>query len=158
MLTTHNVRYLSAAKQPHRIRNYVYCKGPPHKRRLRAGRFERGESDHASEFDAFFLANYQLVVATAEYRLSSLADAEEAAAAAFRVACQHHEAGGELSGPWLYQVVRNLIGNEYRRRKRQTALEGRIADLVPASDSDGPTKLSRRSLLGHGSTWRMWGV
>lgn len=87
-----------------------------------------------AEFDAFFRENYHLVVASAEYRLSSLTDAEEVAAAAFRIAWQHHAAGGELSVPWLYGVTRNLIGNEYRVRKRRAALVERAAEQVPVVD------------------------
>lgn len=80
-----------------------------------------------SSFDAFFRENYSLVVATAQRRVDSIEDAEEIAAAAFRVAWQRHSAGEELSVPWLYGVVRNLVGNEYRRRGRQTALTERLA-------------------------------
>ena len=71
-----------------------------------------------------------MAVAVAERRVNSLADAEEIAAAAFRVAWQRHADGEELSVPWLYGVLRNLIGNEYRRRKRQAALLERIEENV----------------------------
>lgn len=92
------------------------------------------------DFDAFFRENYSLVVGVAERRLNSLADAEEIAAAAFRVAWQHHSAGEEITVPWLYGVVRNLVGNEYRRRTRQAALvekiEGTVETSVASDDGD----------------------
>jgi len=88
----------------------------------------------SAEFDSFFRENYHLVVASAEYRLSSLEDAEEIAAATFRIAWQHHATGGELSVPWLYGVTRNLIGNEYRARKRRAALVERAAEQVSVVD------------------------
>lgn len=92
-----------------------------------------------SDFDAFFRENYSLVVGVAERRLNSLADAEEIAAAAFRVAWQHASAGEEITVPWLYGVVRNLVGNEYRRRTRQAALVDKIETTVQvdADPDDG---------------------
>lgn len=87
-------------------------------------------------YDAFFLANYALVVTVAEHRLDSRADAEEVAAEAFRIVWQQYHNGRALDVPWLYGIVRNLIGNEYRRRKRATALRDRISDETVIEDAD----------------------
>lgn len=87
-------------------------------------------------YDAFFLANYALVVTVAEHRLDSRADAEEVAAEAFRIVWQQYHNGRALDVPWLYGIVRNLIGNEYRRRKRATALRDRISDETVIEDPD----------------------
>lgn len=88
-------------------------------------------------FAAFFRENYSLVLGVADRRLSCRHDAEEVAADAFRIAWEHHQSGGELSVPWLYVTVRNLVGNEYRRRDRRRALSEKVADelrLHPARD------------------------
>ncbi|MFT4011504.1 MAG: RNA polymerase sigma factor [Nocardioidaceae bacterium] len=79
-----------------------------------------------SRFTAFYQEHYGLVLTVAEHRLSSLHDAEEITSETFRVALQHHQEGQELTVPWLYGVVRNLVGNEYRRRTRQAALHNRL--------------------------------
>lgn len=88
------------------------------------------------EYDAFFLANYPLVITVAEHRLDSRADAEEIAAEAFRIVWQQYNNGRALSVPWLYGIVRNLIGNEYRRRRRATALRDRVADETVVEGAD----------------------
>ncbi|GAB3617558.1 hypothetical protein GCM10027416_21150 [Okibacterium endophyticum] len=88
------------------------------------------------EYDAFFLANYSLVVSVAEHRLDSRADAEEIAAEAFRIVWQQYQVGRALNVPWLYGIVRNLIGNEYRRRKRAAALRDRVAEETVNEDAD----------------------
>lgn len=85
------------------------------------------------EFSAFFEANYSFVVGVAERRLSSLQDAEDAATAAFEIAWKHYRAGEDLSVPWLYGVVKNLVGDEYRRRERSGEMQRRLND----SFSDG---------------------
>lgn len=82
-------------------------------------------------FAAFFRANYSLVVSVAERRVDSRHDAEEIATEAFRVAWEHHQNGEKLTVAWLYGVVRNLVGNEYRSRQRRAALYERIGQELP---------------------------
>lgn len=82
------------------------------------------------EFTRFYQENHSLVVSLAQRRLSNPADAEDIASDAFRVAWTHFSQGNELSVPWLYGVVQNLVGNEYRRRTRHPHL--------PLLDDDGP--------------------
>lgn len=90
------------------------------------------------KFSVFFKANYSLVVGVAERRLGSRHDAEEVATEAFRIAWEHYREGDPLSVPWLYGVVRNLVGDEYRRRDRRAELQRQINDdfslRLPVSD------------------------
>ncbi len=78
------------------------------------------------KFSAFYKENYSCVVGVAERRLGSLRDAEEIASDAFRIAWERYKEGVPLSVPWLYGVVRNLIGDEYRRRNRRTELQDHL--------------------------------
>ncbi|WP_394277873.1 RNA polymerase sigma factor [Luteococcus sp.] len=77
-------------------------------------------------FSTFFRENYSFVVGVAERRLDSIQDAEEVATEAFHLAWQRYQAGEPLSVPWLYGVVRNLIGDEYRRRGRRAELQRQL--------------------------------
>ncbi|MBY0689582.1 RNA polymerase sigma factor [Microbacterium marinilacus] len=90
----------------------------------------------AEEFRALFSENWSLVVAVAEQRLGSRADGEEIAAAAFRIAWERRSKGEEVTMPWLYGVVRNLVGAEYRRRKRQHELTARAGDHLEQPDPE----------------------
>ncbi|MFZ4842985.1 MULTISPECIES: RNA polymerase sigma factor [Mycetocola] len=101
-----------------------------------------------SEFSEFFRANHSLVVGVAERRLSSRQDGEEIATEAFRIAWERHRAGEPLSVPWLYGVVRNLIGNEYRRRDRQENLHTHLGEeLSSHPDSLDETHADVRDAL-----------
>ncbi|WP_051191679.1 RNA polymerase sigma factor [Microbacterium luticocti] len=80
-----------------------------------------------TDFAQFYRDHYRLVVTIAEHRLGSLQDAEDVASETFRIVFQRHASGGDLTLPWLYGVVRNLVGNEYRRRTRSRALHDRLA-------------------------------
>lgn len=90
------------------------------------------------KFSTFFRANYSLVVGVAERRLDSKPDAEEIATEAFHIAWQRYQAGEPLSVPWLYGVVRNLVGDEYRSRTRRVELQRQLNEdfalRVPVSD------------------------
>ncbi len=77
-------------------------------------------------FSVFFEENYSLVVAVAANRLGSRQDGEEIATEAFRIVWEHYKSGETLSKPWLYGVVRNLVGTEYRRRARRADLAVRL--------------------------------
>jgi RNA polymerase sigma-70 factor (ECF subfamily) len=76
---------------------------------------DRGDS---SAFAAFYRANYSLVLTTCERRLSDRRLAEDATAEVFRIAWERARVGHELSIAWVYGVVRNVVGNEYRRARR----------------------------------------
>lgn len=90
------------------------------------------------KFSTFFQAKYSFVVGVAERRLSSKQDAEDVATDAFRIAWERYQEGEPLSVPWLYGVVRNLVGDEYRRRDRRAELQRQLNEdftlNVPVSD------------------------
>lgn len=74
-------------------------------------------------FEAFFAEHYNIVLAVVRRRLiGTQGDAEDIVSDVFRVAWSHHHAGNELTLPWLYAAVRNVVGAEYRRRRRLTGL------------------------------------
>lgn len=91
------------------------------------------------EFTRFYEENHALVLGVAQRRLGSLEDAEDLASDAFRLAWARFEAGGELSVPWLYGVVRNLVGTAYRSRSRRSDLQRQInADYTTTQLNTGP--------------------
>ncbi|WP_162621832.1 sigma-70 family RNA polymerase sigma factor [Microbacterium suaedae] len=78
------------------------------------------------KFSTFFRTNYSVVVGVAERRLSSKQDAEDVATDAFRIVWERYQGGEPLSVPWLYRVVRNLVGDEYRHRDRRAELQRQL--------------------------------
>jgi len=70
-------------------------------------------------FADFYRRYYRLILTVAQQRLRGHTDAEDITAEVFRIAWKHSFDGNELSLPWLYQVLRNVIGNEYRRIGRR---------------------------------------
>lgn len=90
------------------------------------------------EFAKFYRDHYRLVLTTVVRRVNGFAAAEDITAEVFRVAWQRHNRGGELTVPWLYAVVRNVVGNEYRRAARSRALTSRLQEELPAG-TDGHT-------------------
>ena len=87
-----------------------------------------GKGGDVHTFSAFFEENYSLVLAVAEHRLASRHDAEEVATDTFRIAWERYSVGEALNVPWLYGVLRNVIGNEYRSRDRRSALREKIGE------------------------------
>ena len=103
-------------------------------------------------FEEFYRRYRRLIVTVAHQRLGALADAEDAASEVFRVAAARYAQGEELTLPWLYQTLRNVVGHEYRRRERATALTNKAAamtfdeTLAEASDDNVTIRLAMRSL------------
>lgn len=81
-------------------------------------------------FSAFYARHYRLILTVAQQRLPSFADAEDVTAEVFRIAWAHHRGGGELTLPWTYRVLRNVIGNEYRRTARKNSFAQVAAPLL----------------------------
>ncbi|MGN7966279.1 RNA polymerase sigma factor [Microbacterium sp. 22179] len=79
-------------------------------------------------FADFYNRYHRLMLTVAEQRLRGIGSAEDVVAEVFRIAWAHHKDGGPLALPWLYQVLRNVIGNEYRR----LAASGRLAEAMAA--------------------------
>lgn len=92
-------------------------------------------------FAVFYRRYYRLVLTIAEQRLSGSSDAEDITAEVFRIAWKHDADGHELSLPWLYQVLRNRIGSEYRRIHRngrlvESASTLLLTNIVTTPDDD----------------------
>lgn len=81
------------------------------------------------QFVGVYQAYYRAILTVAHQRLGSFADAEDATAEVFRIAWRAHLDGTEFGLPWLYQTLRNVIGNEYRRRSRADALTERVGQI-----------------------------
>jgi RNA polymerase sigma-70 factor (ECF subfamily) len=82
---------------------------------------------NSDQFEVFYRRYYRLVLTTAHQRLGCFADAQDAASTVFRIAWEHSSAGNELSLAWIYQTLRNVIGNEYRHQGRNKVLLNRLA-------------------------------
>jgi len=77
-------------------------------------------------FEQIYRDCYRTILTVAHQRLGGFDAAEDATADVFRVAWTHYKAGTEINLPWLYQTLRNIIGNEYRHRSRTHALDDKI--------------------------------
>jgi RNA polymerase sigma factor (sigma-70 family) len=84
----------------------------------------------AEIFTSFYQRYYRLILTVAQQRLPSLSDAEDVTGEVFRIAWNHHNGGNELTLPWLYQVLRNVIGNEYRRVARADQFSRRFGPMA----------------------------
>ena len=83
----------------------------------------------ADEFRAFYRAHYGVILTVAEQRLDTRQAAEDATADVFQIAWRRFsDEGAELSLPWAYQILRNVVGSEYRRRERARRALDRLGD------------------------------
>ncbi len=89
-------------------------------------------------FTAFVRRHHRALLATARRRLSDPHDAEDAVAEAFLIAFIHYRRTDELELPWVHQVLRNVIGSEYRRASRAHHLSAR-AQPAPTDLVTSPT-------------------
>lgn len=79
-------------------------------------------------FEDLFHAYHSAILTAAFNRLNDRGDAEDVAAEVFTAAWRHrteHELVFTLR--WLYATLRNVVGNEYRRRTRATRRYQRLA-------------------------------
>ena len=93
------------------------------------------------KFVIFYNKYYRLMLTVAEQRLRGIGTAEDVVAEVFRIAWVHSQRGGDLVLPWLYQTLRNVIGNEYRRVAASAQLEEslmavQITEVSLPSDDD----------------------
>lgn len=84
-------------------------------------------------YRTFFESHHSFLVGLAERRLGSREDAEDVSAQAMLLAWERHNNGKAVSVSWLCAVVRNLIGDEYRRRKRRAGLQSELSAMGMAS-------------------------
>lgn len=90
------------------------------------------------QFPDFYRKHYRLILTVAQQRLGTAADAEDVTAEVFRVAWARHDDGAQLTLPWLYTTLRNLIGNEYRRQGRLGSFVSDAGPILTSDDSFGP--------------------
>lgn len=96
-------------------------------------------SSDPTPFIAFYRDYYSLALTVAQQRLRGAADAEDITAEAFRLTWAHHLAGNALTLRWLYRVLRNLIGNEYRRLERGDRFAQVVEPLLQDVDAEFST-------------------
>ncbi|MBT2555684.1 RNA polymerase sigma factor [Arthrobacter sp. ISL-5] len=83
-------------------------------------------SERELAFIAVHKESYPRVYRFVRRRVESAEVAEELAADVFRVAWQKWGDGARTDTAWLFTVARNLIGNAYRSRDRQLALQEKL--------------------------------
>lgn len=88
----------------------------------------------ARAFEELFRAHHSVLVAAAFNRLSDLDDAEEAVSEVFAAAWRRRtDHATTFTLPWLYATLRNVVGNEYRRRDRAARRVRRFAIKSPSA-------------------------
>ncbi len=101
-------------------------------------------------FADFYRGHYRLILTVAQQRLRGYSDAEDVTAEVFRIAWKYANDGNVLSLPWLYQVLRNVVGNEYRRLGRSAKFleaAGPVLLTVSVDGSDVDAMTVRMALL-----------
>lgn len=100
-------------------------------------------------FSQFYRTSYPLALAVAERRLPSLEVAEDVTAEAFFIAWEKYGRGAELTVPWLYTIVRNVIGNQYQKQDSAKELISRIGfeQTTRPSTTDDETGLDLTEAL-----------
>lgn len=89
--------------------------------------------DDTAWFGALFRAYHPVMVSAAYNRLNNRADAEEVAAEVFRIAWDRRQTLRDTKRlAWLYSILRNVVGNEYRRRTRADKRRERAASELLA--------------------------
>lgn len=83
-----------------------------------------------AEFEHFYREHYGSILATAHLRLGDYADAQDITAEVFRVVWQRCQDGSSTTLPSAYQTLRNLTGNEYRRRRRSQSLVEKLTAIT----------------------------
>jgi RNA polymerase sigma-70 factor, ECF subfamily len=101
------------------------------------------------DFEAFFRANYRVVLAYALRRCASRQDAEDLVAETFSVAWRRiaHVPEGDRARLWLFVTARQVHLNQERARRRQRSLVEKARDALPmgrdhVSDAE-PSELER---------------
>ncbi|WP_457966696.1 sigma-70 family RNA polymerase sigma factor [Arthrobacter sp. D1-29] len=95
-------------------------------------------SERELAFIALYKDSYPRIHTFVQRRVNDPELAQELAADVFRIAWQKWDGTSGIEIAWLFTVARNLIGNAYRGRDRQRALQERLV----ASAADGPGSVS----------------
>lgn len=69
-------------------------------------------------FTALYADNAKLIERYIRSRINDIDLAQDLTAETFAIAWEKYSAGTSITGGWLVQTARNLIGNEYQRRIR----------------------------------------
>lgn len=95
-----------------------------------------GSVDAEQRFAVFYAEHYRLILTVAQQRVGDLTTAQDITSEVFRVAWIHHCDGGHLELPWLYIVLRNIVGHEYRSRARRAEFPADLIDLTGAASPE----------------------
>jgi RNA polymerase sigma-70 factor (ECF subfamily) len=87
-------------------------------------------SERELAFIALHKDNYPRVYKFVQRRVNDPELAQELAADVFRVAWQKQDGSVGVAVTWLLTIARNLIGNAYRSRERQHALQDKLKQNV----------------------------
>lgn len=74
-------------------------------------------------FQRFYVEYYSLILSVAFQRLGNREEAEDVTSRVFLIAWEHYVDTNDVALPWVYQTLRNLVANEYRRAARSAAYE-----------------------------------
>lgn len=104
-------------------------------------------SERELAFIAIHKVSYPLVYKFVRRRVESAQLAEELAADVFRVVWQKWDDAPRADTPWLLTVARNLIGNAYRSRDRQQALQDKLRFAAVVRFGDDSDNLAVQDAL-----------
>jgi RNA polymerase sigma-70 factor (ECF subfamily) len=106
-------------------------------------------SERELAFIAIHKDNYPRVYSFVRRRVESAELAEELAADVFRVVWQKWDQEPRTDIAWLFTVARNLIGNAYRGRDRQAALQDKLRSAaVVRFGEDSPNVAIQDAMAG----------
>ena len=91
-------------------------------------------------FEVVYLHYEPYVRAFVERRLS-VDEVDDVVSAVFLTAWRRRADLPDDALPWLYRTARNLIGNQYRSRERQSTLTDRLA-VLPAPSGVDPSEVA----------------
>ena len=104
---------------------------------------------NAQVFEDFYREHYGSILATAHLRLGDYADAQDITAEVFRVVWQRYQNGSSPALPSAYQTLRNLTGNEYRRRRRGRSLVEKLTAVTDhRAEEDIPADIDVIRVIG----------
>lgn len=86
--------------------------------------------EREKEFEALYRAHCSRVYHYILRRIGDRETAQELTADVFRIAWYRQDGLEGPEAPWLLGVARNVVGNEYRGRKRRRELQLRLRDYA----------------------------
>jgi RNA polymerase sigma-70 factor (ECF subfamily) len=104
-------------------------------------------SERELAFIAIHKDSYPIVFRFVRRRVESPEVAEEIAADVFRVVWQKWGDEQRTDVAWLLTVARNLIGNAYRSRERQQALQEKLRSAAVLQFGDGSENLAVQDVM-----------